>query len=54
MTSEAKVFLAGVHNGSQINTEVFVPALQKALNGEGTVDDLFAQAQKDATALLTK
>jgi len=54
VTSEAKVFLAGVHNGSQINTEVFVPALQKALNGEGTVEELFATAQKDATALLDK
>lgn len=52
VTSEAKVFLAGVKNGSQINTDVFVPALQRALNGEGTVEELFADAQAEAQALL--
>lgn len=54
VTSASKVFLAGVKNGSTINTTVFVPALQKALNGEGTVDQLFKQANKDAQALLDK
>lgn len=52
VTSEAKVFLAGVHNGAQINTTVFVPALQRALNGKGTVEELFTAAQKEAQALL--
>ena len=54
VTSASKVFLAGVKNGSTINTTFFVPALQKALNGEGTVDQLFKQANKDAQALLDK
>lgn len=54
VTKDAKVFLAGVHNGAQINTEVFVPALQRALNGEGTVEEIFTAAQKEAEALLAE
>lgn len=52
VTSQAKVFLAGVHNGAQINTTVFVPALQRALNGQGTVESLFTAAQSEAQSLL--
>lgn len=54
VTSQAKVFLAGVKNGSEINSSVFVPALQRALNGEGTVEEIFGSAQEEATALLEK
>lgn len=52
VTSEARVYLAGVTNGSEINNTIFVPTLQRALNGEGTVEELFTAAQEQAQALL--
>lgn len=51
VTSASRMYTVGVRNGTKIDTTVFVPALQKALNGVGSVDDLFRQAQKDALAI---
>jgi multiple sugar transport system substrate-binding protein len=51
VTSASRMYTAGVRNGTKIDTTVFVPALQKALNGAGSVDDLFRQAQQDAMAV---
>ncbi|GAA3895321.1 ABC transporter substrate-binding protein [Leifsonia kafniensis] len=50
----SKVLLAGVAAGGTITTTIFEPALQKALNGEGTVDDLFTEASKQVQAELDK
>ncbi|WP_432841416.1 ABC transporter substrate-binding protein [Dactylosporangium sp. CA-092794] len=54
VVGESRVFMAGVTNGSSITTEAFEPALQSALNGKGTVDDLFQSANQKATDLLGK
>lgn len=48
------VLLAGVAAGGTITTTIFEPALQKALNGEGSVDDLFTEASKQVQAELDK
>jgi multiple sugar transport system substrate-binding protein len=50
----SKVLLAGVAAGGTITTTIFEPALQKALNGEGTVDELFTAASKEVQAELDK
>lgn len=54
VTGESRVYLAGVKNGSEIQNTVLVPAIQQALNGKGTVEELFAKADKAAQALLDK
>lgn len=48
----AKLYLAGVANGSQIDQQIFIPTLQKALAGQGTVQDLFTAANAQVQALL--
>ena len=50
----SKVLLAGVAAGGTITTTIFEPALQQALNGDGTVDDLFTEASKQVQAELDK
>jgi multiple sugar transport system substrate-binding protein len=52
--STSKYYLSGVPAGTQINNEIFVPALDKALAGQGTVQDLFTSAGKAAQTLLDK
>lgn len=54
LTANSKVFLAGVNNGSTIDSTVFIPALQKALNGKGSVTELFTAANAQAQALIDK
>lgn len=48
----SKFYLAQVKNFSQVNDDVFTPALQKVLNGEGTADDLFPKASEEIQAQL--
>ena len=50
----SKVLLAGVAAGGTITTTIFEPALQQALNGDGTVDDLFTEASRQVQAELDK
>jgi multiple sugar transport system substrate-binding protein len=50
----AQVLLAGVAAGGTITTTVFEPALQQALNGDGTVDELFTAASEKVQAELDK
>lgn len=54
IVDNSRVLLAGVAAGGTITTTIFEPALQKALNGEGTVDDLFTEASKAVQAELDK
>ncbi|WP_382309946.1 ABC transporter substrate-binding protein [Herbiconiux sp. UC225_62] len=54
IVDNSKVYLAGVAAGGTITTTIFEPALQKALNGEGSVDDLFTEASKQVQAELDK
>ncbi|WP_432991013.1 ABC transporter substrate-binding protein [Dactylosporangium sp. CA-233914] len=51
ITSAARVYLAGVPNGGQVNDTVFVPALEKVLNG-ADIDATFSAANKQAQALI--
>lgn len=40
-------YMPGVPANQQIDQDIFTPALQKALGGNGTVDDLFKSASKE-------
>lgn len=50
----SRFYLPGVPNGTQIDHEVFIPTLQKALAGQGSVDSLFTAANQQAQDLLDK
>lgn len=54
VVNNSKVLLAGVAAGGTITTTIFEPTLQKALNGQGSVDTLFADASKQVQAALNK
>lgn len=54
VAATSKFYLKGVPAGTQINNEIFIPTLDKALAGQGTVQSLFTAASKDAQALLDK
>ncbi len=54
VASRAKILLPGVAAGGSIGETIFWPSLQKALNGDGTVDTIFPSASKDVQALLDK
>jgi multiple sugar transport system substrate-binding protein len=49
-----QVLMPGIVSGPSINDSIFAPALQKALNGEGTVEELFTKASEDVQAALDK
>ncbi|GAA3777980.1 ABC transporter substrate-binding protein [Microbacterium kribbense] len=49
-----KILLAGVAPGGTIIDTIFFPAVQKALNGEGSVNSIFADASKQVQAELDK
>lgn len=48
----AQLYLAGTVDYAKINDALFVPALQKALNGDGTVRDLFTEAGAEIQSVL--
>jgi len=50
----AKILLAGVAAGGPVITDVFEPAVQKALNGAGSVNDIFGAASKQVQTQLDK
>ena len=54
IVNNSQVLLSGIAAGGTITTTIFEPALQKALNGNGTVDSLFADASKQVQAALDK
>lgn len=54
LLDNSRVLLAGVAAGGTITTTIFEPALQQALNGDGTVDDLFTAASEQVQAELDK
>ena len=53
VASTSKYYMAGVPAGTQINNDIFIPALDKALAG-GDIQQLFTAANKAAQALLDK
>jgi multiple sugar transport system substrate-binding protein len=52
--STARIYMAGVVNGSQITDEVWVPSLERILNGDGEIEATFAGASKDIKQLLAE
>ena len=54
ITETARILLPGVAAGGPIMETVFTPALQRALNGEGTVEEIFTEASKQVQAELDK
>lgn len=54
MSDRAKILLAGVAAGGTITETIFWPSLQKALNGDGTVDSIFPAASEQVQAELDK
>jgi multiple sugar transport system substrate-binding protein len=47
-----RVLMPGVVAGPTINDTIFAPALQRVLNGEGTVEEVFTQASEEVQATL--
>lgn len=54
VVDNAQVLLPGIAAGGTIMETIFNPSMQKALNGEGSVDDIFAEASKQVQAELDK
>jgi multiple sugar transport system substrate-binding protein len=54
IVSDARTDMPGLSNASQINNEVFIPTLQKALSGQGSVDSLFVAANSQVQSLLSQ
>ncbi|MEA4944678.1 MAG: ABC transporter substrate-binding protein [Propionicimonas sp.] len=54
LLDNSRVLLAGVPNAGTITDEIFYPALQKVLNGKGSVEEVFQAASKDIQAQIDK
>ncbi|WP_125129961.1 ABC transporter substrate-binding protein [Microbacterium sp. 10M-3C3] len=54
VVDRSKILLAGVAAGGTIGETIFWPTLQKALNGQGTVEELFSAASEKVQAELDK
>ncbi len=54
LLDNSQVYLAGVPNAGTITDDVFYPALQRVLNGKGTLEEVFTKAAKDVQAQIDK
>ncbi len=54
LLDNSQVYLAGVPNAGTITDDVFYPALQRVLNGKGSLEEVFAKAAKDVQAQIDK
>lgn len=54
VVDSAQILMPGIAAGGPILETVFTPALQKALNGEGSVSEIFTAASGDVQAELDK
>ncbi len=54
LLGSAKVYLAGVPNSGTITDSIFYPALQRVLNGDGDLTEVFTQANADIQAAIDK
>ncbi|MFB9954961.1 ABC transporter substrate-binding protein [Cellulomonas denverensis] len=50
LLGSAQVYLAGVPNSGTITDSIFYPALQRVLNGDGDLTEVFTQANTDIQA----
>jgi multiple sugar transport system substrate-binding protein len=49
---QARFYLGGVKEFSKVNETIFEPALQKVLNGEGTAEEIFTEADQEIQSVL--
>lgn len=54
LLGSAKVYLAGVPGSGTITDSIFYPALQRVLNGDGDLTEVFTQANADIQAAIDK
>lgn len=54
VSENARLFLPGIADASEINDNVFVPALQRALAGEGSVEEIFTEASQQVQDILDR
>lgn len=54
LLDHSQVYLAGVPNAGTITDDIFYPALQRVLNGKGSVQDVFTKASQDVQAQIDK
>ncbi|MEN1973493.1 ABC transporter substrate-binding protein [Cellulomonas olei] len=54
LLGSAKVYLAGVPSSGTITDSIFYPALQRVLNGDGDLTEVFTQANADVQAAIDK
>jgi len=52
LLNNSQVYLGGVPNSNQITTEVFEPALQRALNSSGDISSIFTDADAQVRSLI--
>ena len=49
---QSRFYLAGVKEFTKVNDDLFQPALQKVLNGEGSASELFPPASQEIQSVL--
>jgi len=52
LLQSSQVYLGGIPSASSIDSDVFVPTLEKVLNGQGTADSLFPPASQQIQSKL--
>ncbi|MBN9630785.1 ABC transporter substrate-binding protein [Leifsonia sp. TF02-11] len=52
VVDDSRILLPGLQSGSSIVQDIFYPSLQKALNGQGSVDEVFKAASQQVQAKL--
>ena len=52
VVDDSRILLPGLQSGASIVQDIFYPSLQKALNGQGSVDDVFKAASQQVQAKL--
>jgi len=52
LLKNAQVYLAGIPSATSVDTDVFIPTLEKVLNGQGTADTLFPAASQQIQSTL--
>ena len=52
IVDRSRILLGGVPAGGPIINDIFYPAVQQALNGEGSVEDIFSTASEQVQAEL--
>ena len=51
-SDQSRFYLAGVRDFQKVNETLFEPALQRVLNGRGSVEEVFGKADRDIQAVL--